>query len=349
MTNQFDLSQAMLVANKDEKDVLMAKMDIQKDIGEQIKKQSKERAAIALEVEKGGGKLLKYLGKIPGMSGASTKGLNTMQVAMEGGVSSGEALKMGLKATAKEASKAGAQMLLAFALKSIVEYSNASRDLSRSMGINANEANSFQTNLKLAAATSGDVLATTMRLVKTNQQLNQFRGTAVKFSKEELVDANRLLQTKVLTQQAVGELSRLTNISGQTIREGYLSQIDGVLAAEQEHGVRLDIKQILEESSKVTGQIKAQMGGNLEALAKSVATAKQFGMELHEVAAAGKSMLNFHSSIEAELEAELFLGKQLNLEQARLAALTGDYDTLTKEIAKNVGICCDGDDIRSNV
>ena len=38
------------------------------------------------------------------------------------------------------------------------------------------------------------------------------------------------------------------------------------------------------------------------------------------------------------MEMELFHDlKQLNLEKARLAALTGDYETLTKEIAANVG------------
>ena len=55
-------------------------------------------------------------------------------------------------------------------------------------------------------------------------------------------------------------------------------------------------------------------------------------MELEDVASAGKSLLNFEQSIEAELQAELLTGRQLNLERARLAALTGDYVTLTEEI-----------------
>ena len=55
------------------------------------------------------------------------------------------------------------------------------------------------------------------------------------------------------------------------------------------------------------------------------------------IAGISSNLLNFHSSIEAELTAELFIGKQLNLEKARLAALTGDYKTLMEEINKNVG------------
>ena len=97
------------------------------------------------------------------------------------------------------------------------------------------------------------------------------------------------------------------------------------------------MKKILDETSKVSGTIRAQLGGNNEAIAKSVALAKQFGMELSAVAQVGKSLLQFETSINAELQAELFTGRQLNLERARLAALTGDYDTLTKEINANVG------------
>ena len=42
-------------------------------------------------------------------------------------------------------------------------------------------------------------------------------------------------------------------------------------------------------------------------------------------------------SIEKELSAELFLGRKLNLETARLAALTGDMETFHSEILKNAG------------
>ena len=60
-------------------------------------------------------------------------------------------------------------------------------------------------------------------------------------------------------------------------------------------------------------------------------------MELQEVVSTSKSLLDFQSSIDAELQAELFTGKQINLERARLFSLTGDYEGLTREINKEVG------------
>ena len=222
-------------------------------------------------------------------------------------------------------------------IASILDYGNQLRDLQRGLGISKDEAQGFREEMSMAAATSGDLLATSKGLIEANTALNAIRGTGVQFTSQQLLDSNRLLKTQVMSKEAVGELSKLANVTGQGIREAYLSQIDGVLAAENEHGVRLDIKGVLDATSKVTGQIRAQLGANPKAIAEAVTHAKALGMELNEVAAAGKQMLDFESSISAELEAELLTGKQLNLEKARLAALTGDYVTLANEIDKNVG------------
>jgi hypothetical protein len=54
-----------------------------------------------------------------------------------------------------------------------------------------------------------------------------------------------------------------------------------------------------------------------------------------------QSLLNFESSISSELEAELLTGKNLNLEQARYLALTGDAAGAAAEVAKQVGTSAD--------
>ncbi len=217
------------------------------------------------------------------------------------------------------------------------QASNSVRDIGRNLALSSKESKNFRNELALTSAGSEDILVTTQGLIEANQTLNEVRGTGVKFTKEQLLDTNRLLKAEVLTVAAAGELSKIANVTGQGIREAYLNQIDGVLAAEQESGVRLDIKGTLEATNKISGQIRAQLGANPALIAESVAQAKALGMELEEVASAGKALLDFESSISNELEAELLIGKQLNLERARAAALTGDFETLTREINANVG------------
>ena len=222
-------------------------------------------------------------------------------------------------------------------LQQLMNFSNQTRDLQRGLAISGAEAYNFRNEMSEAAALSGDLLVTSAGLIEANQTLNSLRGTGVMFTKEQLLDTNRLLKAEVLTAEAAGELSKLANVTGQGIREAYLNQIDGVLAAEKESGVRLDIKGTLEATNKISGQIRAQLGANPALIAKAVSQAKALGMELEDVAAAGKSFLDFQSSIEKELEAELLIGKQLNLEKARLFALTGDYEGLQREIVGQLG------------
>lgn len=233
--------------------------------------------------------------------------------------------------------QAGPLIIVVKAVDAMLDFSKAITQAGRELGVSREEATEFGRQMQFAAFQSGDVLATSLKLLEVNSKLNAIRGTAVKFTNQQLIESNRLLETEVLTADAAGRFSQLANISGMSIRETTKAAIAGTVAAEREGGVRLNLKSILDATAKVTGQVAANLGGNPEKIAKAVALAKQFGMELQDVVSTSESLLNFQSSIEAELQAELFTGKQINLERARLAALTGDYDTLTKEINKNVG------------
>ena len=121
------------------------------------------------------------------------------------------------------------------------------------------------------------------------------------------------------------------------MRDNYESALSTSYEMQRQSGISVDLRQVMEAVGKTTGQLRAQLGGSTDAIVKAVTQAKILGMELKDVAAAGKQLLDFESSINNELEAELLTGKQLNLEKARLAALTGDQATLTKELAKNMG------------
>ena len=57
------------------------------------------------------------------------------------------------------------------------------------------------------------------------------------------------------------------------------------------------------------------------------------GMEMSKIDAIAGSLLDFESSISNELEAEFLLGKDINLEKARQAALNNDLQQVATEIA----------------
>ena len=93
-------------------------------------------------------------------------------------------------------------------------------------------------------------------------------------------------------------------------------------------------KQVFEEIAQTTDSIVVSLGASPIAIGKAIVAAKQLGAELSDIDQIASSILDFEQSIEAELNAELLTGKQLNFERARLLALNNDLEGVGKEIAK---------------
>jgi hypothetical protein len=120
--------------------------------------------------------------------------------------------------------------------------------------------------------------------------------------------------------------------------EDYLKDVRAAgFASQQANKIHISDKQLLQSISKLSSGILVKFQGNPKALADAVVQAKKFGTTLEQVDKTGESLLNFETSIENELKAELITGKQLNLERARAAALTGDQATLMQEVASQTG------------
>ena len=69
-----------------------------------------------------------------------------------------------------------------------------------------------------------------------------------------------------------------------------------------------------------------------EGLAEAAVAANQMGLNLTKVMKVAGELLDFEGSITKEFEAQVLTGRALNLEAARQAALSGDQDSLMREI-----------------
>jgi len=65
--------------------------------------------------------------------------------------------------------------------------------------------------------------------------------------------------------------------------------------------------------------------------------ARQLGLSLDKISKIGDSMMNFQSSLNAEMEASVMIGRQLNLQKARELYLSGDLVGFQDEILKQLG------------
>jgi len=209
--------------------------------------------------------------------------------------------------------------------------------LGKSLGVSKSEAMGMRKEMATFARESGDSFINTDRLLKAQSELSQQLGIAVKFSNEELATFSKLTELTGLSADEAGRLAQASAAAGVST-EAYTDGIrEGAFNAMLATDTHFSMKEVMQDISKLSAGTLIKFQGNPKAIAATVVEAKKLGLTLEQVNKTGESLLNFESSIESELKAELMTGKQLNLERARAAALAGDQATLTKEIGEQVG------------
>ena len=211
----------------------------------------------------------------------------------------------------------------------------------KTMVMSSDEAKDLAGTFAETAGELDDINVTSAAMIHTFMDMSEQFGFMAKFSQDTLATATRLQATTGITAEAAGILAASSEITAGSFDDQYKNALATSYALQQQAGVQFDLKGILEETSKVTGTVRANLGGNIEEIAKAVTQAKLFGASLEDVASAGDALLDFESSITKELEAELLIGRDINLEKARAAALAGDQVTLAQELQKEAGSLAD--------
>lgn len=153
---------------------------------------------------------------------------------------------------------------------------------------------------------------------------------------QSVAEVAKMVKHMGLSQKTASRLfleSQRNNVSLQDQNKELAGNL--ALMSAQE-GVMVDVKKVINEAASITGRLRANFGFSVKELAKAVFEAKLLGLSLSQVDKAAGGLLDFQSSIKAEMEAEVLLGKELNFEQARFYSLTNQTDKLAGELAKTM-------------
>ena len=210
-------------------------------------------------------------------------------------------------------------------------------DLSKSMNVSYEEGQKIRGEFAGIAASTEDITVTTKKLVEAQMQFNEALGLTGK-----IIPENAAAQSKLTNQLGIGadsaaKFRQIAAATGTDLREQTLAQYETVSAISAQKGLHIDVKGVMDEVGKAGAYGLAQFQGSVVALTEGVAQAKALGLSLDQVNSVAGKLLDFESSINAELQAELLLGRDINLEKARLAALNNDQKTLMEEINREMG------------
>ena len=227
--------------------------------------------------------------------------------------------------------------IIAELVKGMMQADEQTKELGRSMVMTKNESRKFSANISAAARSNYQMGITGTKVLENITKVNKQFGFINEFSGETLVSMTKLTYTLKIGAEEAGNLAAAAEATGVNFEDNYKNILAASYELQQQAGTQVDLRAVLEETGKVTGQIRANFGGNTVEIAKAVTNARLLGTEMGIIAAAGKQLLDFESSISKELEAELLIGRDINLERARAAALTGDQVALQNELAREMG------------
>lgn len=220
-----------------------------------------------------------------------------------------------------------------FFLNAAIKSNKESVNLSKNLGYGAANADRVRANFASIESSSSNLNVTTANLSEAFNELSSATGFVTEYSADALETQIKLTKQLGLSGDEAAGIYELSVLNGKSSEATYQSMLKGYVNTRNSLKVGVPFKAAIAEAAKVSGQLAANMGYNTERIISGVVATKALGTSLEQAKSQGASLLEFQSSIEDELQAELITGKQLNLERARAAALMGNQVEVAEELA----------------
>jgi len=202
----------------------------------------------------------------------------------------------------------------------------------------------------------------------------QFGGIGVTKFRDELAGANQeFVQLGLSSKDAQTTISNIANSFGLSVEEssklvrnvgriaastgmstdeagklvGLFTQTQG-LTGDQAENLLLGARQLAIANDVAPDKVLSDIATDTEVFARfskdggenllrAAVQARKLGINLADVAKTADKLLNFQDSLNAEIEASILLGRDVNLQRARELSLANDIEGLQEELVKQVG------------
>jgi len=220
-------------------------------------------------------------------------------------------------------------VVLGAVVKSFGELGKAQREFRQQTGQNADNFSNMN-----------DSLASTADLIKASAMLSKELGVNanVIFGPDTITEVAELTEFMGMGAHEAAQLAKFAKLSGQELDTVTTNMEASFKSFVQTNGAALNIKDVMNDVGSASKAVTLSLGSQPEKIQQAAMEARKLGLSLEQVDKIAGSLLDFESSIQAEMEAEMLTGKELNLDKARQLALANDLEGVAKEIGKNEGI-----------
>lgn len=216
------------------------------------------------------------------------------------------------------------------------EVDKRTGEVAKTLGIGYDQSLELQKSFNQIAVESDSIFVTTKNLSDSFLALNQSFQSSTGFSKGMLESFTKMTKQAGFTEETVATLAKVTGTQGTEL-EGNLALMQGEIGAMNAlNKTSFSTKQVMEGIKEVNKGTLLTLKQFPNQLTKSLFLSKKLALSFGEMESISSSLLDFEGSIQAELEAELLTGRNLNLERARSLALQGKVGEAAAEVLKQV-------------
>lgn len=207
------------------------------------------------------------------------------------------------------------------------------------------EINQAQTDFRRLTGRSGDTFAqltsnaaNAVEVLQVSSELTRQIGMNAEevFGPETLLQITEAKNLLGLSAEEAGRIALFSKLTNQTTNLFQKGIEEGAKSSNRLFKSGVSTKIALEDALSASEGIALSLGMSGERLGEAAVAARALGVELSEVDAIANSLLNFETSIENELQAQLLTGRQLNLVRARELALNNDLAGVAREVTQNI-------------
>lgn len=310
-------------------------LQLQKDLEKQYKAKKKAQAPdmSSNQIAAGeGGKELKNLLEAKNAITAKNKGLSDSNKKYK-------VLSAGVKSLGKSlvSNLLDPMFLLTSTITFIVDAFKSldagAGDLAKNMNITYSEALNVREELTGMANASYDTSVNTKGLQEALMGVNSELGTNGMLSEETLVTMTKLNKQAGISMKTQSGLFKISANTGKTYKDTFQTFQASAKLESKRLGVAINTKQLMDEVANMSAATQMSIEGGVDGLARQAAQVKALGLSFSKLEGIADNLLQFETSIENELQAELLLGRNLNLEKARQLALNNDLAGVARELA----------------
>ena len=197
-------------------------------------------------------------------------------------------------------------------------------DVGLQFGLGAEEARELTHHIEDAAFASDGYYHTAQELVDANKELNSTTGLNLKMN---IKNAKQFRDIAVYQGMGVENAKALFKIATTTTIP--FTQIDDTIrdtvnSLNDSTDDFVTVGDVVTTMAGASADTRMSFRGNLDAMIKTAHVATRLGTSMEAIKNASRKTLDFQSSIEQEMKAEMMLGQNLNLEKLRSATLNRD-------------------------